>query len=741
MKSTFSADNTIRINLTTHTVPDVKEISSSEYKYVLFGFTQKDRTGQNDLKWRNQFPQYLIWLLNRSAIHNAIVTGKTQYITGKGFEVVGVTDPVERINCRNFLKNINQYESADEVLFKTAFDFEVHNGFVLKIVGDKGKKSWSEVYHSDFADWRTNPERSEFYYTKDWSSFTPEKNADWEVLPAYDPNKWQAESILYYTGYRPSLKVYPFPVYVGALSSIESDYEIANFHLNNLKNGFTANTIVSMNNGTPKALPGQNQQQIEQKLKKKFTGTDNAGDIILMFSDGKDKEPTVLHLQPSDLDKQFDLLSKSVEQKILTGHQLTSPILVGIKTEGQLGGRQEMSDAWELFQNNYVSHRQKVHERVFNDLLEAKGMPRCLQIHRTDPIGLGLSDEQIIAVMNNNEVRERAGLPIDPNAKEDNTYSILQSLNPKVAEKVLEAMTPDEVRALAGLAPIGGAQAVAGGQIATAQAVNENIKNLTGRQHQAVLRIIRQFESGKLTKEQATTFLSTGYGLSADDINTLLKIQPEAFYNMLFEKEEVMNVFAEFGTARSEYEPILSKQVFSIAEINESEKFASDVSTLQQKILGLVKKDPLISSENLAKALKVTVDDIDVAIDTLINDELLKRSQKTLVQGTVPSLEITSDGADVISGVKSITTITAMYDYRKRPGVKGDTLIPTSRDFCRKIIGLDKYYSRKDIEAISEKLGYSVFDFAGGFWNDNGDTKPYCRHTWFLNLVRKKTNG
>ena len=52
---------------------------------------------------------------------------------------------------------------------------------------------------------------------------------------------------------------------------------------------------------------------------------------------------------------------------------------------------------------------------------------------------------------------------------------------------------------------------------------------------------------------------------------------------------------------------------------------------------------------------------------------------------------------------------------------------------------MDKLYSRYEIEQISQRLGYSVFDRRGGFWrHKDGTTTPYCRHSWKSNIVVKK---
>ena len=66
-----------------------------------------------------------------------------------------------------------------------------------------------------------------------------------------------------------------------------------------------------------------------------------------------------------------------------------------------------------------------------------------------------------------------------------------------------------------------------------------------------------------------------------------------------------------------------------------------------------------------------------------------------------------------------------------------------NRPFCAKMMELDRLYTRAEIESISARLGYSVFDRLGGFYhNPKTDiTTPYCRHHWKSNLVVKKKSN
>ncbi len=83
---------------------------------------------------------------------------------------------------------------------------------------------------------------------------------------------------------------------------------------------------------------------------------------------------------------------------------------------------------------------------------------------------------------------------------------------------------------------------------------------------------------------------------------------------------------------------------------------------------------------------------------------------------------------------QDVTKIEIFYSYDKNPTVDGSVLIPTSRDFCRALVGFSasRVWSREDINGISARIGYNAFAYRGG-WYHNPKTDrntPYCRHIW-----------
>jgi len=152
--------------------------------------------------------------------------------------------------------------------------------------------------------------------------------------------------------------------------------QVSRHILGNAKDGFVATTAINLNNGEPNE---EQKEQVEKDIKKKFTGSE--GDrVLLFFNKSKDTAAEVIPLSQTMLTKEdFTNINNLIQQEIFAGHQITSPMLFGIKTEGQLGGSSEIRDSYEIFNNTYVNERQQQHEEVFNKLLSFKGINEDLQ--------------------------------------------------------------------------------------------------------------------------------------------------------------------------------------------------------------------------------------------------------------------------------------------------------------------------------------------------------------------------
>lgn len=394
-KNRIMTENNISvIKFANNKVPEFKEVRGKDW--IAYGE-------------KNDYPDYLLTLFNRSAKHNAIVTGKVHYIKGQGLIVKDDSLTIDKkAELEYFLKNINESDTADELLYKISTDLELFGGFALQIIPNRIKTNISQICHIDFSKLRVDKDKDNIWYCNDWKCPKPE-NGLMELSP-FDPETFSG--VYYFTQYRPGISTYPMPEYMGAIPYIEMDYEISNFHLNNIKNGFSAGTMISFNNGEPDTEEAK--RNIEGLVKKKTIGTDNAGQLLITFANGKDSAPTVAPLTPNNFDKLFDTLNQTVQQEIFTGHKVTSPMLFGIKTEGQLGGRSELREASELFQNSYIAAKQTMIENELNYIMTVAGYGPVLEIQPTEPIAFDISEQAMMQVLTKNEIRAKLGLaPIE----------------------------------------------------------------------------------------------------------------------------------------------------------------------------------------------------------------------------------------------------------------------------------------------------------------------------------------
>lgn len=600
--------------------PEYKEKKGEGGGYIEFGH-------------KNEYPNYLVDLFNKSAKHNAIIKGKVNYITGNGFKIVGDADPIGE----QFIASANQSESLTEILRKVSTDIEIFGGAYLQIIWSQVGENLSEIYHLDYTKVRANEDNTQYWYSDNWKDQKYKK----EVYNAFNSQLRTGTQILYLKEYRPNLNAYALPGYFGALNYIESDIEISKHVLGNAQTGFSASKLITLPNGEP---TDDEKRTIERKFTDRFTGSDGKK-FILSFTNDASRKPIVDDLGASDITKEdFQNVDKLIQQNLYAGHQITAPDLFGIATPGQLGTRQQMRDSYEIFKNTYVNDKQIYLEQVFNLLAKLHGASAELQIVPVEPIGIEFSE------------------------------AVIKELAPK--EWILEKLGID------------------------------------------------------LTKYNQAT------------INDAVPVQQEQM-KAKFSEDDVISIFAEFGESKKNYAIFKSREVFGSSATEGEEQmnleFAEQALTvLEANILDLIQKDKRITPEIIAGTTKTDVNIVKRVIEGLIKRDVLKVSTSN---GTIEH-SLLKPLSQLNAPKPQTTTFQVRYSYEWRsmiPINERNSPDHPSRQFCARLMQLDRLYTRAEIEAVSARLGYSVFDRRGGWWTmPNGEHSPSCRHMWQSSVVIKK---
>jgi DNA-binding MarR family transcriptional regulator len=642
----------------------------------------KEKKGEGYMQYgqNNDYPQYLLDLFNKSAKHNAIIRGKVNYIVGNGWA-----------GEEALVKKVNREESLNDLTKKVALDLELFGGAYIQVIWSVMGEQVAELWHCDYTKIRTNKDNTQFWYKDDWKVTRNQEKA--EIYNAFNPANPQGVQILYVKEYRPGMNVYSLPGYFGALNYIESDVEVSKHVLGNAQTGFSASKLITLPNGEPSP---DEKRSVSKQFDNMYTGADGKK-YLLAFVNDVSRKPIVDDLGASDLTKEdFGRVDELIQTNIFSGHQITSPDLFGIAVPGQLGNRQQMRDSYEIFNNTYVRYKQMQIEGVFNMLAQYAGVTVELKLQPVDPIGIDFSENVILQVAPKEWILEKLG--IDPTQ-----YGI-----------VAETEQPMSANPLS---------------------VNEHIKGLKGREWQNMQRIIRDFNKGKITREQASSMLKGGYALTDEEIFTWLGAEEEQF------SEQDFQVFFEFGEDRSGYEVFKSKTRFS--DDADFEMFA-DVTQLQSNILDLIVKDKRITPEVIADTLKEDIGAVKRVIDTLIEKGFIKTSDvkqgKGIDSNVIIERQLTAPIGEIVEAMKPQTTqILIRYSYEWKAGFNNGDL-DTSRPFCKYLVTANKFYTRSEIETMSARLGYSVWDRRGGWYTKPGTNthSPSCRHEWKSNIVKRK---
>ena len=394
-------ENIISINLSTTTAPVVSESRSKHW--VDYGTED----------WANLYPQFLIDLYYNSSTQAAIINATAEMIAG---EDIVIEDEEERdleavVKLKKFFNSANGSETLQEVIKKISFDFKLQGAFALNIVWSQDRTRISEIYHIGVDKIRAEKPNElgkveGYYVSADWSD--TRKNKPYRV-PAFNTNDRTSPNQILYTGlYSPNMNAYHTPDYVAANNWALVDQRVAEFHLNNISAGFSGSFLISFANGVPTQ---EERFQIEQSLAAKFTGADNAGKFILTFSDDKTRTPEITAISPSDLDKQYLALQELLVQNILTGHRVTSPILMGIKSDSGLGNNaDELNSAANFYSNTVVKPFQEHILKVLRKIFTVNNMDMPVRFEQLKPITTRFTNQDLAAVMTQDEIREELGL-------------------------------------------------------------------------------------------------------------------------------------------------------------------------------------------------------------------------------------------------------------------------------------------------------------------------------------------
>ena len=438
-------NNLISISLATATAPIVQEARGKDW----IEFSGGD-------EWKNLYPQFLIDLYYNSSTHSAIINATAEMIAGEDLYVENEDENLEAyVRLKKFLRHANGKESLHQVVKKVAFDFKLQGAYALHIIWNQERTEIAEVYHVPVERVRAgipNPlgQIDSYFISSNWSDV---RNHPPHEIKAFNRLDRTSASQLIYTGsYSPNMDIYHTPDYIAGCNWALVDQRVAEFHLNNIQNGFSGSYFISFANG----IPTQEERfQIEQSLTEKFAGAKNSGKFILTFSDDKTRTPEITPIAVSDADKQYLALQELLVTNICSAHRITSKTLMGIDTtNGFSSNADELRNASNFYHNTVIRPFQTNILNTLQTIFSVNNMDLEVDFEQLKPITVEFDSSILKEVMTQEEIRESLQLPPLVLTEKNPVTDALSTMSPLLANKVLNNLTLDETRNLIGLPSI-----------------------------------------------------------------------------------------------------------------------------------------------------------------------------------------------------------------------------------------------------------------------------------------------
>lgn len=349
---------------------------------------------------KKQFPDKLIYYKNNSSLHGAILKNMSDQVAGNGV-IINEEGSVQDAT-KLFLNNFgSKGDDINEVIQKMSDDLCTFKGISLLITWSKDGKKIIHIDHIDFSKIRSGkaidegPDKGKipgYYYSWKWDTQRP--NA--EFIPIFDKNTMAdkkkkydeavkratttgkvipeleqillspQEQLFYFHPYASNEFYYPLPYYVGAIPAIKTDIASDEYAAGEMENGLSAkHIIIFKGNYTPEAKKSE-----ARAFVKTFVVGVKKSLPIIHFTKDPESTMEVKKIDSIGKDEKYTKINENSMQKILSGHGVTSPMLVGIRTAGSLGGGDELATASALFYRNTIRPKQNIITKIINGFLE-----------------------------------------------------------------------------------------------------------------------------------------------------------------------------------------------------------------------------------------------------------------------------------------------------------------------------------------------------------------------------------
>ena len=366
----------------------------------------------------NDYYSYLIDLYTNSTTNHSIINGISNMIYGKGLDALDSSKkPDEYASMRSIF--------SDSCLRKVVLDLKLLGEGSFQVLYQKGDVVKAEHFPRQTLRAEKCNEDGQieaYYYHHDWAkvkrSDKPQRIAAFGFGNGNEPEIKIVKK--YVSGYD-----YYCPVdYQGGLAYAELESEVADYLINDVQNGFSGTKVVNFNNGVPDR---EKQMQIKSDVMRKLTGA-RGEKVIIAFNNNAESKTTVDDIPLNDAPQHYEYLSNECSAKLIVAHRVTSPLLLGIRTENNgLGSNaDEIKTAALLFDNITIKPYQDLLTDCMDDILAINGISLKLYFKTLQPLAFIETDNAITDEAREEETGVKNEFSLSKEFDDDKMFDLLE---------------------------------------------------------------------------------------------------------------------------------------------------------------------------------------------------------------------------------------------------------------------------------------------------------------------------
>jgi len=299
----------------------------------------------------NNYFNYLIELYENSTTNNSIINGVSNMIYGRGLSALDASTKTEE-----YAQMVSLFKKED--LRRFVKDYKLLGMAAFQLIYKNGKIK--EVQHFPMETLRAEKCNEDgyiegWYYSNHWHNMKPSEKP--ERIPAFGYGEGANKKEMYVAKpYSAGRYYYSPPDYVGALPYAKLEDEIADYLINDCLNNFSGTKVVNFNNGVPDPEKIEN---IKSDVLGKLTGS-RGEKVIVAFNQNAESKTTVDDIPLNDAPRHYEYLADECFKKLIVGHRVTSPMLLGIRegSDGLGNNAEEIKTATLLFDNIVIKSYQ-----------------------------------------------------------------------------------------------------------------------------------------------------------------------------------------------------------------------------------------------------------------------------------------------------------------------------------------------------------------------------------------------